>query len=823
MPHRTLRVVLLIAFAALGERPAAGQSTRAHVSVDTAGRVVATISTLQGTVRLVGVIVELQAAPNGLVVARTATDGAGQVTFPDVPPGRYVVKTGGAGFETRASAVFEVRPGEATAVLLDLPLTFLLPEVVVRAERPSPTDSVQPVSLSDLIGGAVLDVAPLEGDDFHSLLPLLPGVVRGPDGRLRIKGGQPTQGALQVSSASLIDPSTGDFDLELPGPSIESVEVLANPFAAEYGRFSTSVTQIRTRPGTNVWEVKPGNLVPRLGRRLTRLRAFEPRLALRGPLRRDRLFLAQDLQFRYVATPVKSLPGEPEVGMKSFDSFTRFDAVVSPRHTLGGGLIAFPREVRHATLSTWRPPDVTPELHQSGWAVGAVSRLALASDVVLETTVAGRWFEINVNSDEREGAMVYAPAGQQGAFFNDQEREVASLQWVEALSLARRWRGQHVVKLGADLQRSSFRGFSLSRPVEIRRTDGTLAERIVFGDRTTQRASGLEVAAFVQDRWRVTSRLTFELGLRLDDALRERVSWSPRAGMAVAVAPEGRAILRGGFGKFVQRTPLTVRAFPAFEGRTITRFAPDGRSPLGPPVTLVNVVDLDLRTPEAFVTNVEWNQRFGRRVLLKAAALHRSGTHDFLLLPDPAQGVLHLASAGRSRYREVEATVRCLGGERRDLTASYVWSAGTADLNSFDQFYGNFRTPIVRANANGPIATDVPHRLLVRGVMGLPGGWDAAPIFEWRSGFPWSAVDEYLDVVGPRNRTGRLPTVRTLDVAITRPWRVKKYRFRAGVRLYNLFGAAAARDVQANLTAPDYGRFFNPIERSIAFVLDLGR
>jgi hypothetical protein len=45
---------------------------------------------------------------------------------------------------------------------------------------------------------------------------------------------------LQVSAASLVGPSTGDFDLDLPGQSVEWVEVLANPFAAEYGRFSTS-------------------------------------------------------------------------------------------------------------------------------------------------------------------------------------------------------------------------------------------------------------------------------------------------------------------------------------------------------------------------------------------------------------------------------------------------------------------------------------------------------------------------------------------------------------------------------------------------------
>ena len=39
----------------------------------------------------------------------------------------------------------------------------------------SPTQSVQPVSASDMLSGSVLDIAPLQGDDFQSLLPLLPG------------------------------------------------------------------------------------------------------------------------------------------------------------------------------------------------------------------------------------------------------------------------------------------------------------------------------------------------------------------------------------------------------------------------------------------------------------------------------------------------------------------------------------------------------------------------------------------------------------------------------------------------------------------------
>ena len=86
-----------------------------------------------------------------------------------------------------------------------------------------------------------------------------------------------------------------------------------------------------------------------------------------------------------------------------------------------------------------------------------------------------------------------------------------------------------------------------------------------------------------------------------------------------------------------------------------------------------------------------------------------------------------------------------------------------------------------------------------------------------------SAVDEFQDFVGPRNRTGRLPAVRTFDFQFTRPWRFKKYRFRAGIRAYNILGSNAGRDIQTNVTAPDYGQSYNPIERSIGIVFGSGR
>jgi hypothetical protein len=246
--------------------------------------------------------------------------------------------------------------------------------------------------------------------------------------------------------------------------------------------------------------------------------------------------------------------------------------------------------------------------------------------------------------------------------------------------------------------------------------------------------------------------------------------------------------------------------------QTVSRFASDG-TPLGAPVTFAHVIDGSLRTPESIVQTVAWDQRFGRR-FFKAAYLHRNGSHAYIVDPDPSRGELTLGSVGASRYWELETTGRYLASEYRDVSVSYVRSHSTRDLNDYDQFFGNFRNPIIRFNENSLSPTDVPNRLIVRGTIGLPGKWVFSPLYEWRSGFPWSAVNEFQDFVGPRNRSGRLPTVSTLDFTLARPWRFRKYHFSAGIKIYNTLNAGSERDVQNNIASPDYGNFYNPIQRS---------
>jgi len=53
-------------------------------------------------------------------------------------------------------------------------------------------------------------------DDFQEALPLLPGVMRGPDGLIHIKGGNANQTNALINNSSVGDPFTGLPALRLP-------------------------------------------------------------------------------------------------------------------------------------------------------------------------------------------------------------------------------------------------------------------------------------------------------------------------------------------------------------------------------------------------------------------------------------------------------------------------------------------------------------------------------------------------------------------------------------------------------------------------------
>jgi hypothetical protein len=185
----------------------------------------------------------------------------------------------------------------------------------------------------------------------------------------------------------------------------------------------------------------------------------------------------------------------------------------------------------------------------------------------------------------------------------------------------------------------------------------------------------------------------------------------------------------------------------------------------------------------------------------------------------PPVAEFRLRNSGRQSYREFLAMLSWHATERTSLFFSYVRSHARGDLNSFDQFFGNYPTAIIRPNERNRSPFDVPDRMLIWGTIGLPLQLELLPVVDVRSGFPFSAVDDDLNFVGPRNRAGRYPSFFSLDVQISRrftiPLRGRRWHVLAGVRFFNVTNHFNPRDVQQVVTHPLFGQFFNTADRQI--------
>ena len=80
--------------------------------------------------------------------------------------------------------------------------------------------------------------------DVRNAVPLLPGVVRTPEGKLQISGTPEYRSTFLVNSVDVTDPATGSFGATVPIDIIETVRVYKSPFLAEYGRFSSAVVAV---------------------------------------------------------------------------------------------------------------------------------------------------------------------------------------------------------------------------------------------------------------------------------------------------------------------------------------------------------------------------------------------------------------------------------------------------------------------------------------------------------------------------------------------------------------------------------------------------
>src|SRR6185503_15353015 len=200
----------------------------------------------------------------GTQVAETSTNEAGEYEFTKLLPGEYTLEATAEGFKTSGKTI-AIKAGETLVENVSLEVADVTASVTVASADGNVVTTE--VAAGSTVKQKTLQTLPLPNEQLLDALPLVPGVVRGPDGQIDMNGARASQSSMTVNSANVTDPVTGQFAFNLPIEAVESVQVLTNPYAAEYGKFTGGVTAVATRSGTDKFNFEAQSFFPRFRRR----------------------------------------------------------------------------------------------------------------------------------------------------------------------------------------------------------------------------------------------------------------------------------------------------------------------------------------------------------------------------------------------------------------------------------------------------------------------------------------------------------------------------------------------------------------------------
>ena len=842
-------VVLWISLVALSIGSAAGLAQERSAAAQDPGT-----GSLNGQVKAItgqgqtdvlsGIEVTLSGAPLG-ASRSTVTDEDGHFQFMQLPAGTYSLGASPEGFRPWVTTV---TLGQGQAALQDVVLQINSSVQGMEVHGDASDISTESTETNAALSDLELNSLPLAEQKFTDALSLTPGVVRTPEGKLNFNGQSESEGILLINSTENVDPVTGSFTISVPIDVIESMVVHDAPDTAEFGGFSGGLTQIETRPPLDTWNYRVHDFLPGFRGKNGVLRGiadFTPRVAFGGPLIKGKLNFTEEFTWEVRNQPVRGLPWPyNETRTRSVTSFTQFQVILSSHHLVDINVNAFPLRRRFADIDTLVPQTASSNYNQNGVSVGISDSYQWNSGALLNTVVRYTRF---ISDAEGQGVadMLITPEGWGGNFFNSWSRTGDEVEVRPAFQFpTKTWHGQHELKIGEDISRRSYVGSSVSRPIELLREDGSIAEQIGFEGAGSLHGAASEAAEFIEDHWKLDAHVALDLGARLaTQSIGRGAAFGPHAAIAYSPWQDGKTVIRAGAGLFYGHVPLLAADFTDNPARMVSFFDPSGAL-VGAPILLRNaylasgpgaaaefVKSNPGTSPRTFNAHLEVQQELRRNLSIRLSYLESQTQHLFTLNPliDSSAGnsLLGLASDGTSHYRQFEVTVHARPVERSELNVSYVWSRGRGDLNTLSDLFVPFEQPVIRPNVTGVLSSDVPHRVVTWGLFPLPWKLTFSPVVDVHSGLPFSEVDVFQNYLGVPNSL-RYPTYFSLDVRVYREFALRvpflgrsaNRKLRFGIYSLDVTNHQNPHDVYNEVASPIFGRFAGFDRRLDGFVID---
>ncbi len=681
---------------------------------------------------------------------------------------------------------------------------------------PPVIDPQQPSDTKQLNSQEILNIPYPASQDYRSALPLLPGAIQDNAGQVHLNGGTTQQANYRLNGFDISDPATGALDARLNVDTIQTLEWDASRFSADKGKGSAGTVDIKTQMGDDRWRFGGTNFIPGISfQDGLHVDHWSPRVIVSGPIKKDRLWFHNSFDAYYTVSTVNGLPrGQDQTRSTTGSNLTRLQWNITNSQILTASVLANVGDDKRNGLSFLTPAESTVNRKTSlfvgtikdQWSIGGglVEFGFAESETFLRSTPQGN------------EPYVITPFGSQGNFYADQTTYTGRQEWLVNGFLAPiHAYGRHQIEVGIDAEHSDIEQTIDRNEYTTAGVNNEIIRQVQFLGSPHQFDNNSEAYAYALDRWSPIETLVVEGGLRSQwDQYAGAAPVAPRLAASWSPKWAGGAKFSAGWGIFYDAITLDMLALSQEQTSISTFYGPTGAVTGVPIETQFILKRENLRLPRFALTSFSAEKKLPWEIYGKVNLISREGSRGFAFEDEavsPALNLYVLDNIQRQTYRAAEFAFRRTFLSRYQWFASYTRSEARA--NAVIDY--SVENPILAPQAGGPLPWDAPNRFLAWGWAPIEKKWfprllqpvvgetDVQLLTDFRTGFPFSVMNETGNLVGPPDAS-RFPDFATVNIALERRFPFRGYLWAWRVGLVNALNRANPNVVNSDVDSPQF-------------------
>ena len=738
---------------------------------------------------------------------RVQTDNAGRFTFHNLVPGAYQAEVRKEGFFLLSGQPVTLQSGP-NEISFTLNHAQELHEQVRVVSPENQIDTQDTTERATLTAQEILGIPVPSTHVLQQSLVALPQVVQDHSGNLHVAGARSEDTQYMLDGFEIGDPASGILSARLSVDATRAAEIQTGGIGAAYAHSGASVMSLETVSGDDHWRFGTTDPIPGINiQEGAHLGNWYPRFAFSGPIEQGRFWFSDSISLQHSFGVIKQQPsGANTTEDWAGDNLLRLQYNITPQHMLYASFLYNQAEYTNLGLDALDPESTTVDAKQHRVVV------TLKDQVWLHSTL----FEVGLAGDKSvidftpQGTAPYVLLvnGSSGNFFESTKQRGRRLQaFANVIGASRHWHGSHRLAAGGNVSGLTYGLTSERGEIEALNAGGILVRKSTFSGAAVPEVSNTQAGGYVQDTWSF-QRFIVQAGVRSDwDRITQSLMAEPRLSGNFLPFGDDRAKLSLGWGIYNAPLNLALIAQSADQRQTDTFYDASGTVPIFPPaISQFALPTGGLQQPRFTIASAGWQEKFGSNTLLGVELLDRKGHHQFAYVDQqPAlQGGLFLLQDHRhDRYRSATFSLRHIFSESTQVYGAYTRSSARSN-EVLNPVLGSI---FYAAQQPGPVAWDAPNRF-------LSWGWAPTHIWgiqlsyflEYRTGYPFSAVNLQQQLVGPANSI-RFPAYAGLNVGLEKKVGFWGYLWAARIEAVNILGRENPDTVVNNVAAPNFSEF----------------